>query len=96
MPNSSCGLSQAMPNGPVDHPGGGEPPSDTMLGISNVYIQRTKPAASPPVTPARLAPGQYTAAMMRGRELRHRGQRQRADGRQGRRVGRQVEEAVRA
>ena len=37
-----------------------------MAGISSVYIQMTKPAASPPVTPARLAPGQYTAAMMAG------------------------------
>src|SRR6187402_3009953 len=44
----------------------GEPPSATMLGTSNVYSQTKKPAARPPVTPARLAPGQYTAARMAG------------------------------
>src|SRR5690349_2699129 len=44
----------------------GEPPSATMLGTSRVYNQRKKPTARPPVMPARLAPGQYTAATMAG------------------------------
>ena len=65
MPKILCGISQSRPNGPYITQRG-EPPSATMLGISNVYIQMKKPAARPPVTPARLAPGQYTAAMIAG------------------------------
>ena len=56
-----------MPNGPVDRATRAACRRPTAIaGINNVYSQMTNPAASPPVTPARLAPGQYTAAMSAG------------------------------
>ena len=93
MPNNSCGISHAMPKGPSYHPGGGEPPSATMLGIE----QRVHPEDEAGRETAGDAGTARAGPVHRGndgrRELRHGGERQRADGGKARRVGRRWKNA---
>ena len=53
-PNSCCGLSSSMPNGPCSTKLIGSHPERASAGSSSVYSQTAKPALSPHSAPARV------------------------------------------
>ena len=60
--NSACGRSQSQPNRPCcSHAS-----ERISAGNSNVYSHTAKPATRPTITPRRLAPRQYNAAISAG------------------------------
>ena len=88
-PNSCCGRSQPMPNGPVCDPAGIQP-AGTRQRRQQQGVgpdQRSRPA-SPAIDAAPAGAAPVQPADQRRRELRHRGERQQAVGRPGRVAGR--------